>query len=108
VVLFLSSELKSLLNAVADENGKRERIEFMAGIDRYTSLLQKVAGEKKLDVTVSVEGIEHPSKLEDDMVVLEKAHLVACETKYTHRNTYREYTLTAKGAELTEKLSKER
>ncbi len=104
----MSSELKSILSAVANENDKQERKEFDEGIDRYNLILQKIAGEKKLDVTTSVEGIEHPSKEADDLKVLEKAHLVAGETKYTHRNTYREYTLTAKGADLAEKLSNEK
>ena len=105
----MSFELKSILNSVADENNKRERMEFEEGINRYNLLLQKIAVEKKLDIVTAVEGIEHRNegKMSDDLEVLEKAHLVAGETKYTHRNTYLEYTLTPKGADLAEKLSKE-
>ncbi len=106
-MLLLSIELKALLNEVADENNKRNRTEIIEGTDRYNILLQRIAREKKLDVTTSVEGIEHPSELEDDMLVLEKAQLVTSETKYTHRNVYRQYTLTPKGVELTKKLSNE-
>jgi hypothetical protein len=42
------------------------------------------------------------------MKVLEKAHLVAGQTKYTHRNAYRQYTLTKEGLDLAEKLLKEK
>ncbi len=106
----MSFELKSILSSVADENNKLERMEFEQGIDRYNLLLQKIAVEKKLDIVTAVEGIEHrdESKMSNDLKVLEKARLVSGETKYTHRNTYREYTLTPKGADLAEKLSKEK
>ncbi len=100
----MSEELKAILKEVAVENDVRKRIELEEGINRYRSLLVKVATEKKLDIITSVEGTEHPSTEADDLKVLEKAHLVTGETKYTHRNTYREYTLTSKGADLAEKL----
>ena len=73
------------------------------------SLLLKIARDKKLDIVISFEGTEQrdSNKNERDLDVLERAHLVKGQTKYTHRNEYRQYELTTKGAELVEKLSKE-
>jgi hypothetical protein len=105
----VSSELKSMLNKVAAEDNKRNETEFEEGIDRYKSLLLKLAKEKTIDVIYSVEGTEQLdlNKNKRDFDVLEKAHLVKGETKYTHRNQYRQYKLTTKGVELVEKLSQE-
>jgi hypothetical protein len=104
----MSSELKSILSIVANENDKQERVKFEERIDQYNALLTRIAVEKKLDVTTSVEGIQHPTNMADDLKVLEKARLVSGQTKYTHRNTYREYVLTAKGSDLADKLTKEK
>ena len=103
----MSLELEELLNTVALENFKHEESEFEKGLNRYKLLLLKVAREKKLDVLTSFEGTNQRNSEVVDLKVLEKANLVAGKTKYTHRNAYREYKLTAKGAELVEKLSKE-
>ena len=105
----MSSELKTMLNRLSEEDNKREETEFEEGINRYKSLLLKMAREKKLDMIISVEGAEQSdfNKNERDLKVLERANLVKGLTKYTHRNVYRQYELTTKGAELVEKLSKE-
>jgi DNA-binding HxlR family transcriptional regulator len=103
----MSSELKELLHIVALEDFKREEADFEKGLCRYKSLLLKVAREKKWDVLTSFEGTNQRNSEVSDLKVLEKAELVAGQTKYTHRNAYREYKLTAKGAELAEKLSNE-
>ncbi len=105
---FMSLELKALLNEIASENEIRERAEFDERVNRYKSLLFRVSAEKTLDVITSVEGVEYPNQLEADLKVLEKAQLVTGQTKYTHRNAYRQYTLSAKGVDLAEKLSKEK
>jgi hypothetical protein len=42
-----------------------------------------------------------------DLEVLERAHLLKGQTKETNHNVYRQYELTAEGAELIKKLSKE-
>ncbi len=106
----MSLELKSFLNEVALEDNKREKAEFEEGLNRYKSLLLKIAVEKKLDVLTLFEGVEYhnKNKMAGDLKVLEKAHLLTGQTKYTHRNAYREYTLTQKGVDLAEKLSKEK
>jgi hypothetical protein len=106
----LSFELKEILNVVANENNKQEKLEFEQGMDRYESLLLKVKAERKLDVLTSVEGVEYKDKNRqaNDLKVLEKAHLVTGEAKYTHRNAYRQYRLTERGADLAEKLVKEK
>ncbi|XHH09918.1 MAG: hypothetical protein ACFCUE_04625 [Candidatus Bathyarchaeia archaeon] len=106
----MSAKLKELLNVVANEKCQRERVEVEQGMSSYKKLLLKIKAEKKMDLTTVVEGVEqqNASKQAEDLKTLEKAGLVTGETKYTHRNTYLEYTLTAKGADLAEKLSIER
>lgn len=98
-----------MLNKVAEEDREREKAEFEEAITRYKSLLFRVAKEKRLDITISIEGIPQNSldKEKQDLIVLEKVQLVKGQTKYTHRNEYRQYELTSKGAEVVEKLSKE-
>jgi hypothetical protein len=105
----MSSELKNTLNKVLPENNKLEKPEREEKIDRCKSLLLKLAQDKTLDIIISFEGTKQPDfeKNEQDLVLLEKTHLVKRRIKYTHRNVYHEYKLTEKGAELAEKLSKE-
>jgi hypothetical protein len=105
----MSSELKTMLNKVAVEDSKLEETEFEEGINHYKAILLKVAKEKKLDIIISFEGTQQRDLNKNERVldVLERALLVKGETKYTHRNVYRQYELTTKGAELVEKLSKE-
>lgn len=105
----MSAELKMMLNKVAEEDKERKEMDFEEGINRYKSRLLKLAKDKTLDILYSVEGSKQQNfnKDREDLEVLERAHLVKGQTKYTHRNEYRQYELTAEGAELAEKLSKE-
>ncbi len=105
----MSLELKMMLNRVAEEDRERKEMDFEEGINRYKSLLLKLAKDKTLDIIYSVEGSkqQNSNKDRDDLEVLERAHLVKGQLKYTHRNEYRQYELTKEGAELAEKLSKE-
>ena len=86
-----------------------KNLAFEEGINRYKSLLHRVAKVQPFDVLVSSEGTQQ-GKLHQNVVdlnVLERAHLVKRHTKETDHNVYREYELTPEGAELVEKLSKE-
>ena len=105
----MSSELKSLLSTVAVEDNERKEIEFVEGINRYKSLLLRVAKVQPFDILVSSEGTQQGYLHQNvvDLNVLERAHLVKGQTKETDHNVYREYELTPEGAELVEKLSKE-
>jgi hypothetical protein len=105
----MSAELKMMLTKVAVEDSERKEIDFEEGINRYKSLLVKLAKDKTLDILYSVQGADQPdlNKEKHDLEMLERAHLVKGQTKYTHRNEYRQYELTTEGAELAEKLSKE-
>ena len=105
----MSSELKIMLSKVAVEDNVRKEIEFEEGINRYKSLLLRVAKVQPFDVLVSSEGTQQGNlniKVVD-LDVLERAHLLKAQTKETGRNVYREYELTMEGAELVKKLSKE-
>jgi len=105
----MSLELKSLLSTVAVEDNTRKEIEFEEGINRYKSLLLRVAKVKPFDIMVSFEGTEQGDMKQTvlDLDVLERARLVKGQTKETNHNVYRQYELTPEGAELVEKLSKE-
>jgi hypothetical protein len=97
------------LSKVAVKDNERKEIEFEEGINRYKSLLLRVAKVKPFDVLVSSEGSEQGDMKQTvlDLDVLKRARLVKGQTKYTHRNEYRQYELTPEGAELVEKFSKE-
>jgi hypothetical protein len=105
----MSSELKIMLSKVAAKDNTRKEMELEEGINRYKSLLLRVAKVKPFDMHVSYEGSEQGDMKQTvlDLGVLERARLVKGQTKYTHRNEYRQYDLTPEGAELVEKLSKE-
>ncbi|MGA3110758.1 MAG: hypothetical protein ABSE15_01835 [Candidatus Bathyarchaeia archaeon] len=105
----MSSELKIMLSKVAVEDNIRKEIAFEEGINRYKSLLLRVAKVQPFDILVSSEGTEQGNlnKNVADLNVLERAHLVKGQTKETNHNVYRQYELTKEGAELVEKLSKE-
>ena len=105
----LSEELKARLNKVAEEDYKQLEIQLDADMPRLKALLLKIAHNKKLDELIWVEGTKQPdlNKDEKDFNVLERANLIKGQTKYTHRNVYRQYELTQKGAELAEKLALE-
>jgi hypothetical protein len=105
----MSSDLKAMLSKVTVEDNERKELEFEEGINRYKSLLIRVAKDKPFDVLVSSEGTEEGNLNQDvlDLDMLERAHLLKGQTKETNRDVYREYELTEEGAELVEKLSKE-
>ena len=105
----MSSELKIMLSKVAVEDNIRKEIGFEEGINRYKSLLLRVAKVQPFDMLVSSEGTQQGNLHQNvvDLNVLERAHLLKGQTKETNHNVYREYELTPEGAELVEKLSKE-
>ena len=105
----MSSELKIMLSKVAVEDNVRKELAFKKGINRYKSLLLRVAKVQPFDVLVSSEGTEQGNLNKNmvDLDVLERAHLLKAQTKETNHNVYRQYELTKEGAELVKKLSKE-
>ncbi len=105
----MSSELKLILKKIAEEDYEHEEMEFEKAINRYRSLLIEIAEAKKIDITVSVEGTSRDDlkgKIHD-FKTLERAKLVKGTNRYTHRNEYRQYKLTRKGAEVAEKFLRE-
>ncbi|MCW4009306.1 MAG: hypothetical protein NWF05_01630 [Candidatus Bathyarchaeota archaeon] len=105
----MSAELKVRLAKVAEEDFKQEQKRLEDEFPRLKTLLLKIAQLKGLDVTIWIEGTKVSDSKEDeeDLRVLERANLVKGKTKFTHRNVYRHYELTQKGAELAEKLTAE-
>lgn len=105
----MSSELKAILNKVVEEDYKNEEMMIEARLERYKSLILKIAKAKKWDLRIWVEGsaLKDVEKYEKDLNFLERGNIVKGQMKYTERNAYREYQLTKKGTELAKKLSKE-
>ena len=105
----MSLELKSLLSTVAVEDNERKEMKFVEGINRYKSLLFRVAKVKPFDILVSSEGTQQGNLHQDvvDLEVLKRAHLVKGQTKETNHNVYQQYELTVEGSKLVEKLLKE-
>jgi len=105
----LSAELKTRLTKVAKEDCKKAEAELERDFPRAKSLLLKIAQAKKYDFLVWMEGTKQNdfNEGEKDLNLLERANLIKGQTRYTHRNVYRQYELTQKGAELSEKLAAE-
>jgi hypothetical protein len=105
----MSSELKTILERVAEEDFKSEKTDIGERLPHYKSLILQIEKTKKLDLAISVEGsqVKDLKKYKTDLNFLERSNLVKGETKYTERTTYREYTLTRKGTELAKKLALE-
>jgi hypothetical protein len=104
----MSFDLKRILHRIAEEDYESERKDIEQGLDRYKALLLEIARVKTLDLAIWVEGSDTRfQKDERDLSFLERANLVKGRMNYTHRNAYREYQLTKKGAELATKLLNE-
>jgi hypothetical protein len=108
-VLLLSAELKDRLDKVAEEDRKQEEARRETDLPRIKSLFLEIARVKKFDVPIWVEGTKQSDLNRDEVNLnaLERANLIKGQTKYTHRNVYRQYELTQKGAEVAEKLAAE-
>ena len=96
------------MRRVAKEDYKSADEAIEHGLERYKSLILKVARVKRFDLAVWVEGSDTGFQRDlSDLTFLEKANLVKGETNYTRHNAYREYRLTKDGAELATRLRKE-
>ena len=105
----MSSDLRQILHKVAEEDYESEEQAIERGLDRYKSLILEIARVKRFDLAISVEGSDTGFQTDERALsFLERASLVKGEVNYTHRNAYREYRLTKKGAELAAKLVNEK
>jgi hypothetical protein len=105
----MSSDLKSIIEKVVDEDYKRKELEIEKELERFVSLLLEIAKAKKWDLAIWVEGtnVKGVEKYEKDLNLLERGNLVKGRMKFSERNAYREYQLTKKGSELVKKLLKQ-
>ena len=80
----MSSELRTILNKVVEENYKREENAVEEAFQRYKSLLLKIAGFEGTDVLIFFEGTKQADSKEEqtDLCMLEKASLIT--VSYTH------------------------
>ena len=110
VVIKTSSDLKTILDKVIEEDYKRKELEIEKRFENFKTLLREIAKAKRWDLAIWVEGskVKNVEKYEKDLNLLERGNLVKGKMKFTERNAYREYQLTRKGFELLEKLQKER
>ncbi len=98
-----------MLAAAANDECKESLSLLEADLPRVKSLLLEIAKVGNFDFPLLVEG-DKPTETnrdEKNLSLLERAKLAKGETKYTHRNVYRRYVLTQKGAELVAKLKSE-
>ena len=109
MVIRTSSDLLMILTQVAKEDYANEELEIEKNLERFKSLLFEIARAKKWDLAIWVEGtaVSDAEKIENNLNLLERGNLVKGKTKFTERNTYREYQLTKKGTELLKKLQSE-
>jgi hypothetical protein len=105
----LSAELKTILESVSEEDCKRVDSTIEDNLPRYKFLLLEVRRIGKFDNVLSVEGAEQPQAINDEKLLelLSRANLVRGETKFTHRNVYRQYELTGRGMEIADQLAAE-
>ncbi len=97
--------MKERLDKVVEEDYKQGEVKREQDLPRMKALLLKVAQAKKFDISIWVEGTKQTNlNDEEDLNLLERANLIKGQTKYTHRNVYRQYELTVKGAEIAEQL----
>jgi hypothetical protein len=89
----ISSDLKAILDKVAEEDYKSKKLEIEQGLERFKSLLLKIAKTKRWDLTIWVEGsrVKNLEKYEKDLNFLERGSLVKGRMKYTERTAYRVY-----------------
>jgi hypothetical protein len=106
MVWAMSSELKTILEKVAEEDYEHEKTLIEERLEHFRSLLLKIAKARNWDFPVWIEGAEPADlkKYEADLNLLERANLVKGQMKYTEHNAYREYRLTKKGEELAKTL----
>ena len=105
----MSSNLKGILNKVAQEDYASEEVEIEKNLSLFKSLLLEIAKVKTWDLAIWVEGtdVKSAEKYEKNLNLLERGNLVKGKLKFTERNAYREYQLTKKGFELVKKLREE-
>ncbi len=98
-----------MLAAAANDECKESLSLLEADLPHVKSLLLEIAKAGKYDFPLSVEGNKptETNRDEKNLSLLERADLAKGETKYTHRNVYRQYVLTQRGTELVAKLKSE-
>jgi hypothetical protein len=106
----MSSDLKSIIEKVVDEDYKRKELEIEKGLERFVSLLLEIAKAKKWNLAIWVEGtnVKGVEEYEKELNLLERGNIVKGKMKFTERNAYREYQLTKKGSEVVKKLLREK
>jgi hypothetical protein len=105
----MSSNLKTILDKVVEEDYALKELEIEKGLERFKSLLQKIAKAKKWDLALWVEGVNvaDVEEYEKDLNLLERGNLIKGKMKFTEHNAYRQYQLTKKGSDLVKKLLNE-
>ncbi len=90
----MSSELRIILNKVAERDFKHQEKAVEQAFQRYKSLFLKIAGLKGTDVLISFEEAKQADSKEEqsDLYMLEKASLIKVHTKNTlYLQTIRTY-----------------
>ena len=100
----MSSELKSILTDVIEEEWQNKLKNVNDNLDRFQELLIKIYRQKKFHLTLWVVGEDTCWGVEKDLDLLEEADLIVGKMGYSDQSGYREYTLTEKGNMIVKKL----
>jgi hypothetical protein len=100
----LSSELKSILIDVIEEECQKKLKDLNNNLERFEDFLLKISKQKQYHLTLWVVGEDTHWGVEKDLDLLEKADLITGEMGYSDQSGYRIYTLTDKGKGIVQKL----
>jgi predicted transcriptional regulator len=100
----LSSELKSILIDVIEEDMQNKLKDITNNLSRFQELLINISRQKKYHLTLWVVGEDTHWEVKKDLDLLEKADLIIGEMGYSDQSGFREYTLTDKGKKLVQNL----
>jgi hypothetical protein len=100
----LSSELKSILIDVIEEDMQNKLKDITNNLSRFQELLINISRQKKYHLTLWVVGEDTHWEVKKDLDLLEKADLIIGEMGYSDQSGFREYTLTDKGNKLVQNL----
>ena len=100
----MSSELKSILIDVIEEDMQNKLKDITNNLSRFQELLINISRQKKYHLTLWVVGEDTHWEVKKDLDLLEKADLIIGEMGYSDQSGFREYTLTDKGNKLVQNL----
>ena len=101
-------ELKELLYEEICEEFERARHRIDEKMPSYIRLLLRVEKLRNWSAPLFIQGQESKDHILNDLDLLERLGLLEGRIRFTHRNAYKTFSLTAKGKSLVERIKDER